>query len=63
MGVSASEPVTTCLLSEQVRACACVRIGVQCKQSTQAIEWFDCVFREIGKIVFVELTDAEEYLD
>ena len=46
-----------------VRACACVRIGVQCKPSTQAIEWFDCVFREIGKIVFVELTDAEEYLD
>lgn len=45
------------------RACAYVGIGVECKPSTQAIEWFDCVFREIGKIVFVELTDAEECLD
>ena len=46
------------------RACVCVcKDGVQCKPSTQAIEWFDCVFREIGKIVFVKLTDAEECLD
>ena len=41
----------------------CVGIGVQCKPSMQAIEWLDCVFREIGKIMFVELTDEEECLD
>lgn len=45
------------------RVCVYVGIGVERKPSTQAIEWFDCVFREIGKIVFVELADAEECLD